>query len=187
MVINSRVVIVGASDTAVSLLETLIFSPHLSFNNLTLISPSGLHSAGSSLPSGCCYWPESLSSIGLTAWVHIVHGYMVAINRYVCVFVCAHSISPSLSRDEKQVIVWCEDSECDEGGEDGVVPYDQLILCTGLQFKPPPSSSITTTTSDNDGEIPLIYDPNEGIDVSQWTNKYIQPEGEYNILWVALY
>ena len=56
-------------------------------------------------------------------------------------------------------------------GEESVLPYDHLILCTGLQFTSPP------VISDNDEEIPLIYDANEGLGVSEWTQKYLQSEG----------
>ena len=68
-------------------------------------------------------------------------------------------------------MVWSE-GEGEREGEEGVVPYDHLILCTGLQFKPPPSVT-------SDGDLPLIYDPNEGLDIPQWVEEYLQPQGTY--------
>jgi hypothetical protein len=40
--VNARVVVVGASNTAISFLETLLMQPELHYSHLTLVSPVGL-------------------------------------------------------------------------------------------------------------------------------------------------
>ena len=160
---------VGASDTAVSLLETLVFSPHLAFTNLSLLSPSGL--LPPSLPTSCCYQPQSPSLLGLSASVHLIPASLTAINRSLS-FTASHLmlLLPSY-REEKEVMVWREGEE-EEDGEEGVVPYDLLILATGLQFSPPP-----VTSDPGHGETPLIYHGNEGLGILEWTQTHLQPEG----------
>ena len=62
-----------------------------------------------------------------------------------------------------------------EEGEEGIVPYDLLILATGLQFAPPPLTS-------DPGETPLIYHDNDGLGVLEWTQQYLQSQGIHYFL-----
>ncbi|NXS60403.1 CFA61 protein, partial [Brachypteracias leptosomus] len=115
--INTRVVVVGASDVGISFLETLVFCPHLKFNNLTLISIHGL--PGKDLPgsrhprfliNSHCFSDEDSARVSLCSWVDVVVGTMTGINRSAkCVVV---------SKEKK-------------------VPYDYLVLCTGQSYQVP--------------------------------------------------
>lgn len=42
---NTRILVVGASDTSLSFIEYLLSMRYVSFSNITLLSPSGLHYA----------------------------------------------------------------------------------------------------------------------------------------------
>ncbi|ESO06870.1 hypothetical protein HELRODRAFT_77249 [Helobdella robusta] len=112
--INARIVVVGASDTAIAFLESLVFTPYLRFNNLTIVSPNGL--PGERTPANFrlllmaynnCYNWSSFSKMGLKIWVNVVYGKMTAINRQNKMLTVNHRT---------------------------YVPYDYLILCTGTQY-----------------------------------------------------
>ncbi|NXQ84020.1 CFA61 protein, partial [Nyctibius grandis] len=113
--INTRIVVVGASDVGISFLETLIFCPRLKFNNLTLISIRGLPRKdllGSKqrrfLINSHCFNDEDYAQMSLCSWVNVVVGKMTGINRAA-----------------KYVVV----------SKDRKVPYDYLVLCTGQKYQ----------------------------------------------------
>ncbi|NXG72439.1 CFA61 protein, partial [Baryphthengus martii] len=115
--VNTRIVVVGASDVGISFLETLVFWPHLKFNNLTLISIHGL--PGKDLPgskqrrfliNSHCFNDEDYAQMSLCSWVNVVVGKMTGINRAA-----------------KYVVV----------SKEKKVPYDYLVLCTGQKYQVP--------------------------------------------------
>ncbi|KAM7061432.1 cilia- and flagella-associated protein 61 [Acridotheres tristis] len=121
--INTRIVVVGASDVGISFLETLVFWPRLKFNNLTLISTHGLPGKDPQsskyrrfLIDSHCFSDEDHAQMSLCSWVSVVVGKVTAINRRA-----------------KHVVV---------SGEEPV-PYDYLVLCTGQSYQPlaPPAGA----------------------------------------------
>jgi hypothetical protein len=111
--INNRIVVVGASDTALSFLETMCIKSHLRFNNLTLVSPHGLPSGNDDRPADSflstthAYSAADRQQIGLETWVNVVEDKMVRIDR------------------EYKVLIL-------ESG--AILPYDCLVLTPGLQY-----------------------------------------------------
>nr|XP_032651794.1 cilia- and flagella-associated protein 61 isoform X3 [Chelonoidis abingdonii] len=113
--VNARIVVVGASNVGISFLETLIFCPHLKFNNLTLISTHGL--PGKNAPDSKnrgfliqshCFNDKDYALMSLCSWVNVVVGKMTGIDRAA-----------------KHVVV----------SKGKKVPYDHLVLCTGQQYQ----------------------------------------------------
>ncbi|XP_066480576.1 cilia- and flagella-associated protein 61 [Tiliqua scincoides] len=115
--VNARIVVVGASNVGISFLETLVFCPHLKFNNLTLISTHGLpgknemnHLHKLFLITSHCFSDDDFALMSLGSWINVVVGKMTGIDR-----------------SAKHVIV----------SKDRKVPYDHLVLCTGQQYQAP--------------------------------------------------
>nr|XP_046473135.1 cilia- and flagella-associated protein 61-like isoform X3 [Neodiprion pinetum] len=89
--VNVRVIVVGASDCGLSVLETLAFGPNastISFTNLTLISRDGIPFENrpddmekNELPFKGRYSRDYRHLIGTRAWINVVHGTLTAINR----------------------------------------------------------------------------------------------------------
>ncbi|XP_039572960.1 cilia- and flagella-associated protein 61 [Passer montanus] len=127
--INTRIVVVGASDVGISFLETLVFWPRLKFNNLTLISIHGLPGKDPQsskyrrfLINSHCFNDEDYAQMSLCSWVNVVVGKMTGINR-----------------SAKYVVV----------SKEKKVPYDYLVLCTGQSYQAlaPMEAHISEVTS----------------------------------------
>ncbi|NXP24443.1 CFA61 protein, partial [Scytalopus superciliaris] len=131
--INTRIVVVGASDVGISFLETLIFWPRLKFNNLTMISVHGLPGkdpTGSKcrrfLINSHCFNDEDYAQMSLCSWVNVVVGKMTGINRAA-----------------KYVIV----------AKEKKVPYDYLVLCTGQNYQALAPTGADTSKLPADSEV----------------------------------
>ncbi|KAE9098018.1 hypothetical protein PF010_g15732 [Phytophthora fragariae] len=119
MTINQRVVLVGASDAALSCVARLLATPYLHFSNLTLVSPHGPTVASmdegeddTMIPRASDFARKSsftaveLEQYSLRTHVRVVESRMVRVDR------------------ETRAVV-LQDGSC--------IPYDYLALTTGLQ------------------------------------------------------
>ncbi|KAM3962000.1 LOW QUALITY PROTEIN: cilia- and flagella-associated protein 61-like [Aphomia sociella] len=89
--VSTRIVVVGASSTAMAFLNTLLFShasSYLTFTNVTLISPHGLpYVRHTKFPAEAMFskfrynTDRYLKSVPYTYYVNIIHGTMVEINK----------------------------------------------------------------------------------------------------------
>jgi hypothetical protein len=108
--VNSRIVVVGASDCGLSFLESLLSIPHLHFNSLTLLAPGGLeyhHAHHLPLIAGtAAYSHQELRRIMLELRVRILDSRMVQIDRQ---------------------------QRCCILHDGAMLPYDYLIVAAGLQ------------------------------------------------------
>lgn len=109
---NSRIVVVGASDTGISFVEALLSISYLHFTNITLISPGGLphhhvpDKKGNLKSYSTSYTFEELKKLMLEARIQVIDSRVTDIDR-----------------SDKNVIL--------HNGK--VVPYDTLVLTMGIQ------------------------------------------------------
>ncbi|XP_050439113.1 cilia- and flagella-associated protein 61-like [Adelges cooleyi] len=115
--VDAKIVVIGASDVALSFLENLIFNAsnhYVVFENITLVSDRGIRFKyelndleNGFLPITSHYSYEYMKSMSLNTWVNVVTGTVTAINRI-----------------DKHIIV----------DESHYVYYDYLFLFCGEQF-----------------------------------------------------
>jgi len=111
---NSRIVVVGASDTSISFVEALLSVSYLHFTNITMIAPGGLphhhvpNKNGNLKAYSTSYTNEELTKLMLESRIRVLDSRMVDIDR-----------------SDKNIIL-------DDGK---VVPYDTLVLGMGIQDK----------------------------------------------------
>jgi hypothetical protein len=143
VVINSRIVVIGASRAATSFLHTLMVNTTMLFINLTLISTnkfvgfqgSNVNYYNKSMPNPLEFDlgpSESFSKLGLDCGVKLIKGIVGEIDR-------------------KQKIV----SFLTKGNDHDTksVPYDWLVLATGLQDQTRHALGLCTVTHDLKGVI----------------------------------
>eukprot|EP00842_Homolaphlyctis_polyrhiza_P004885 jgi/Hompol1/5398/HPOL_004404-RA len=109
IVVNARIVVVGGSDVGIAFLEHLVYTSHLHFTHLTLISMDGDPSLDNQdyFVSHLCYTALEIKQIALHRHVKVIRGS-----------------ASQLDREGKLVKL-----------VDGrIVPYDYLILTPGLQY-----------------------------------------------------
>ncbi|KAJ3147559.1 hypothetical protein HDU86_007957 [Geranomyces michiganensis] len=134
VVVNTRIVVVGASDCGLGFLDKLAYNPRITFTNLTLISTNGLPFTESdgTVPyvSHRGFGTTELVQLGLADHVRIVRGTVEEVDRLArrCVL------------------------------EDGsAVNYDYVVLTPGLQFN-------TTSLGTGAASLHGIYALNPGDD-----------------------
>jgi hypothetical protein len=113
---NSRIVVVGASDTGISFIEALLSIGYLSFTNIVLIAPGGLphHHIGDKRAQNLksystSYTQQELKRLMLETRVRVINARMVDIDR-----------------SDKNIIL---------DDDNKIIPYDTLVLAMGLQDK----------------------------------------------------
>ena len=127
--------IVGILNLLFQSFVSLFFhSPHLRFNNLTLISPHGLPGEmppdelrDQMLGRSYCYDQDSYAKISLRTWVNVVVGKMTACDR-----------------KRKVVIV----------NGNTLVPYDHLVMCMGQQYQVPAPTEADIDMGTTNRELP---------------------------------
>jgi len=129
---NSRIVVVGASDTSISFVEALLSTSYLHFTSIVLVAPGGLPhhhyiDKTENLRSySTSYTNQELKRLMLESRVRVINARMTDIDR-----------------SDKNIILH----------DDTVIPYDTLILGMGIQDKTLNSLGYVSRGIANPGEM----------------------------------
>jgi len=74
--VQDQIVVLGASDVAMTFLKELIYQPHLCFTNLILVSGQRDDAQANAI-----YSDDDIVKLGLNTWVNVVHGRACELNR----------------------------------------------------------------------------------------------------------
>lgn len=111
--IDTRIVIIGSSDAALSLLEKLVFVPYLTFHRITVVAPGGLPSRPPSFRHDRLnYYDKEMLWHGIAGKCTVVEGSLVGLDRTECAVTVQHD-GPN--------------------GRHTKIKYDHLILAPGLR------------------------------------------------------
>lgn len=138
LVVNQRIVVVGASDTAFTLLQRLLSVPYLRFTNVTLISPHGMEIADADVPDPLATATLSTDSHGGDTPAPLAQPPPQATDFARRSLLSRKEIDQFSMRTHIRVVesrvvqidrsaraVVLQDGSC--------LPYDYLVLTTGLQ------------------------------------------------------
>ncbi len=106
--VSSRIVVVGCSDSGMSIILSLLSANQFRFRSITLVSPGGLfeHSKVNLFQQSLAFYSQELSRVAINRRISIIDDKLV-----------------SISRSDQKVTL--------KSG--AIVPYDVLVLTTGLQ------------------------------------------------------
>jgi len=113
--VDTRIVVIGSSDAALSLLERLVNIPYLNFHRITVVAPGGLpHRAPSFRHDRLNYYDKEMLWHGVAGKCTVVEGSLIGLDRTDCSVTVAHDGSAS-------------------GGQLTRIQYDHLVLAPGLR------------------------------------------------------
>lgn len=171
VVVNHRIIVVGASDTAIVCLQRLLSVPYLRFTNITVISPLGLASAPRSEPNP----PADTTTTNANADPLVFARKSLLTEAELRQFSLPTHVrvveSKVMQIDRQAKAVLLLDGSC--------LPYDYLVVTAGLQDGTCTSlGRFPVFDGDNyaPAAIPLTMVPLGDVRTATWLHQKLQSE-----------